>query len=221
MERSSRVICRVYIYKKEAGSLILESMYHSWGSSGSGSGSSTSSSSSSRSPFNSVRMDGAVLPASSRQPPPSSEHSPTEEELPRATAAVGRYSAEERRERIEKYRSKRNHRNFERKITYACRKTLADSRPRVKGRFARNSTTGDAADGSQSTGLAEVVSPPLATTNAMCNDDDDDGGSGDLPEWWPAMQEALARQEDDDEDLLAAYLGVSSINLYSPRGHSS
>ncbi|EAY97054.1 hypothetical protein OsI_18976 [Oryza sativa Indica Group] len=220
MERSSRVICRVYIYK-EAGSLNLESMYHSWGSngSGSGSGSSTSSSSSSR-PFNSVRMDGAVLPVSSRQQPPSSDHSPTEEELPRATAAVGRYSAEERQERIEKYRSKRNHRNFERKITYACRKTLADSRPRVKGRFARNSTTGDAADGSQSTGLAEVVSSPLATTNAMCNDDDD-GGSGDLPEWWPAMKEALARQEDDDEDLLAAYLGVSSINLYSPRGHSS
>ena len=105
-------------------------------------------------------------------------------------------------------------------MQYACRKTLADSRPRVKGRFARNSTTGDAADGSQSTGLAEVVSSPLATTNAMCNDDDD-GGSGDLPEWWPAMKEALARQEDDDEDLLAAYLGVSSINLYSPRGHSS
>lgn len=113
MERSSRVICRVYIYK-EAGSLNLESMYHSWGSNGSGS--STSSSSSSR-PFNSVRMDGAVLPVSSRQQPPSSDHSPTEEELPRATAAVGRYSVEERQERIEKYRSKRNHRNFERKIT--------------------------------------------------------------------------------------------------------
>ncbi|KAJ4772193.1 CCT motif family protein [Rhynchospora pubera] len=51
---------------------------------------------------------------------------------------VTRYSAEERKERIEKYRSKRNQRNFQKKITYACRKTLADSRPRVKGRFARN-----------------------------------------------------------------------------------
>jgi hypothetical protein len=29
-------------------------------------------------------------------------------------------------------------RNFDRKIKYACRKTLADSRPRVRGRFAKN-----------------------------------------------------------------------------------
>ncbi|KAH7667733.1 CCT domain-containing protein [Dioscorea alata] len=54
---------------------------------------------------------------------------------------VGRYSAEERKERIERYRSKRNQRNFQKKITYACRKTLADSRPRVRGRFARNGET--------------------------------------------------------------------------------
>lgn len=30
---------------------------------------------------------------------------------------VGRYNAEERRERIERYRSKRNQRNFQKKIT--------------------------------------------------------------------------------------------------------
>uniref|UniRef100_A0ACD5U1X2 Uncharacterized protein n=1 Tax=Avena sativa TaxID=4498 RepID=A0ACD5U1X2_AVESA len=54
---------------------------------------------------------------------------------------VGRYSAEERKERIERYRSKRQQRNFHKKITYACRKTLADSRPRVQGRFARNVET--------------------------------------------------------------------------------
>jgi hypothetical protein len=29
-------------------------------------------------------------------------------------------------------------RNFERKIKYSCRKVLADSRPRVRGRFAKN-----------------------------------------------------------------------------------
>jgi ribonuclease P/MRP protein subunit RPP1 len=34
-----------------------------------------------------------------------------------AAAAPGRYSAEERRERIDKYRSKRNQRNFQKKIT--------------------------------------------------------------------------------------------------------
>ncbi|CAD6229213.1 unnamed protein product [Miscanthus lutarioriparius] len=59
---------------------------------------------------------------------------------------VGRYSAEERKERIERYRVKRHQRNFNKKITYACRKTLADSRPRVKGRFARNGETDAEAD---------------------------------------------------------------------------
>ncbi|XAR60519.1 hypothetical protein NMG60_11033932 [Bertholletia excelsa] len=50
---------------------------------------------------------------------------------------ASRYSPEEKRERIERYRSKRSQRNFTKKIKYACRKTLADSRPRVRGRFAR------------------------------------------------------------------------------------
>ncbi|KAI4382354.1 hypothetical protein MLD38_008328 [Melastoma candidum] len=48
------------------------------------------------------------------------------------------YSPEEKKERIERYRSKRTQRNFNKKIKYACRKTLADSRPRIRGRFARN-----------------------------------------------------------------------------------
>uniref|UniRef100_A0A0E0F172 CCT domain-containing protein n=1 Tax=Oryza meridionalis TaxID=40149 RepID=A0A0E0F172_9ORYZ len=123
---------------------------------------------------------------------------------------VGRYSAEERRERIDKYRSKRNQRNFDKKITYACRKTLADSRPRVKGRFARNSD-----DDAAAAAAAQVEVSPATNNN--------------VPEWWPAVQEALARQEQEaaglhlcdtaDDDLLAAYLGVSSIDLYSPRGH--
>ncbi|KAL7247596.1 hypothetical protein ACSBR2_002501 [Camellia fascicularis] len=49
-----------------------------------------------------------------------------------------RYSPEEKKERIERYRSKRNQRNFNKKIKYACRKTLADNRPRIRGRFAKN-----------------------------------------------------------------------------------
>ncbi|KAL6206064.1 PREDICTED: uncharacterized protein LOC101304258 [Fragaria vesca subsp. vesca] len=52
---------------------------------------------------------------------------------------VGRYSEEERKERIERYLKKRNQRNFNKTIKYACRKTLADKRVRVRGRFARNS----------------------------------------------------------------------------------
>ncbi|XP_020528494.1 zinc finger protein CONSTANS-LIKE 5-like [Amborella trichopoda] len=51
---------------------------------------------------------------------------------------VGRYSVEEKRERIHRYLKKRSHRNFTKTIKYACRKTLADSRPRVRGRFAKN-----------------------------------------------------------------------------------
>ncbi|KAF9598457.1 hypothetical protein IFM89_027890 [Coptis chinensis] len=60
---------------------------------------------------------------------------------------IGRYSAEERKERIERYRSKRNQRNFNKKIKYACRKTLADSRPRIRGRFARNDEVGESSQG--------------------------------------------------------------------------
>ncbi|XP_023533070.1 uncharacterized protein LOC111795062 isoform X1 [Cucurbita pepo subsp. pepo] len=49
-----------------------------------------------------------------------------------------RYSEEERKERIVRYLKKRNQRNFNKTIKYACRKTLADRRTRVRGRFARN-----------------------------------------------------------------------------------
>ncbi|KAL5543785.1 hypothetical protein UlMin_007569 [Ulmus minor] len=51
---------------------------------------------------------------------------------------VSRYTEEERKERIERYLKKRNQRNFNKTIKYACRKTLADRRVRVRGRFARN-----------------------------------------------------------------------------------
>ena len=51
---------------------------------------------------------------------------------------VGKYSAQERASRIRRYKEKKECRNFSKKIKYACRKTLADSRPRIRGRFARN-----------------------------------------------------------------------------------
>ncbi|TKY48469.1 Zinc finger protein CONSTANS 4 [Spatholobus suberectus] len=66
--------------------------------------------------------------------PLSSESSMIIEGMSRACP----YSPEEKKARIERYRSKRNQRNFNKKIKYACRKTLADSRPRIRGRFARN-----------------------------------------------------------------------------------
>ncbi|WVZ04164.1 hypothetical protein V8G54_024970 [Vigna mungo] len=66
--------------------------------------------------------------------PLSSESSLIIEEMSRTSP----YSPEEKKVRIERYRSKRNQRNFGKKIKYACRKTLADSRPRIRGRFAKN-----------------------------------------------------------------------------------
>ncbi|KAE8680298.1 hypothetical protein F3Y22_tig00111392pilonHSYRG00599 [Hibiscus syriacus] len=51
-----------------------------------------------------------------------------------------RYSVEERKDRILRYVKKRNQRNFNKTIKYACRKALADRRVRVRGRFARNNT---------------------------------------------------------------------------------
>ncbi|XP_076950525.1 uncharacterized protein LOC143623520 [Bidens hawaiensis] len=55
-----------------------------------------------------------------------------------ANFKVGRYNPEERKERILRYKEKRTQKNFNKTIKYACRKTLADNRPRIRGRFARN-----------------------------------------------------------------------------------
>ncbi|XP_009617219.1 uncharacterized protein [Nicotiana tomentosiformis] len=68
---------------------------------------------------------------------------------------TGRCSVEDRREKIHRYMKKRNERNFSKKIKYACRKTLADSRPRVRGRFARNDEFGEAASKANSYGNHE------------------------------------------------------------------
>ncbi|XP_027904455.1 uncharacterized protein LOC114164124 isoform X2 [Vigna unguiculata] len=47
-------------------------------------------------------------------------------------------TSEERFQKLSRYRNKRTKRNFGRKIKYACRKALADSQPRIRGRFARS-----------------------------------------------------------------------------------
>lgn len=65
-----------------------------------------------------------------------------------STFKVVRLSPEERKEKIHRYIKKRNERNFSKKIKYACRKTLADSRPRVRGRFAKNDELCEAAQSS-------------------------------------------------------------------------
>ncbi|KAK1421084.1 hypothetical protein QVD17_23174 [Tagetes erecta] len=72
--------------------------------------------------------------------PPLPEISSLESESFRV---ANKLSSEERKEKIHRYMKKRNERNFSKKIKYACRKTLADSRPRVRGRFAKNEEFGE------------------------------------------------------------------------------
>jgi len=54
---------------------------------------------------------------------------------------IGIYLPDERRLRIAKFHSKRKMRIWRKRIKYDCRKKLADSRPRIKGRFVRREQT--------------------------------------------------------------------------------
>ena len=48
---------------------------------------------------------------------------------------IGTISIEERRIKVQKFLEKRKKRNFGKKISYMCRKKVADQRVRIKGRF--------------------------------------------------------------------------------------
>jgi hypothetical protein len=50
---------------------------------------------------------------------------------------IGAYSPESRKVRLERFRQKRNHRVWTKKVKYGVRKNFADSRMRVKGRFVK------------------------------------------------------------------------------------
>ncbi|CAL9160607.1 unnamed protein product [Musa hybrid cultivar] len=112
-------------------------------------------------------------------PLPASDMSPLDE----STYKVGRLSVEERKEKIHRYMKKRNERNFSKKIKYACRKTLADSRPRVRGRFAKNDELGEIAR--------------LRSSNHEFDDE----------------EEMVIKEEDifDSTDILAHISGVNSF----------
>lgn len=49
------------------------------------------------------------------------------------------FSAADREARVLRYREKRKNRRFEKTIRYASRKAYAETRPRIKGRFAKRS----------------------------------------------------------------------------------
>lgn len=50
---------------------------------------------------------------------------------------VGAYSPESRKRRIQRFHHKRKNRVWHKKVKYDCRKTLAQFRPRYKGRFVK------------------------------------------------------------------------------------
>ncbi|KQJ83376.1 zinc finger protein CONSTANS-LIKE 3 [Brachypodium distachyon] len=71
----------------------------------------------------------------------SSEAAVVPESAPVAVVSRGR----EREARLMRYREKRKSRRFEKTIRYASRKAYAETRPRVKGRFAKRTGNGGAA----------------------------------------------------------------------------
>ncbi|XP_050220579.1 uncharacterized protein LOC126670794 isoform X2 [Mercurialis annua] len=97
---------------------------------------------------------------------------------------VGKLSVEQRKEKIHRYMKKRNERNFSKKIKYACRKTLADSRPRVRGRFAKNDDFGE-------------------TNRAACSnheEEDDDG--------------IIVKEEEEMVDSSDIFAHISGVNSF-------
>ncbi|XP_019428251.1 PREDICTED: uncharacterized protein LOC109336237 isoform X1 [Lupinus angustifolius] len=104
-----------------------------------------------------------------------------------STFKVGKLSVEQRKEKIHRYMKKRNERNFSKKIKYACRKTLADSRPRVRGRFAKNDDFGDTHNNHRS-----------ASSN---HEDDDD-------------EEVVVKEEDDMVDSSDIFAHISGVNSF-------
>lgn len=64
-------------------------------------------------------------------------------ELLNKDGRIGIYLPEARRARIARFHAKRSRRIWRKRIKYDCRKKLADSRPRIKGRFVKRSDMDD------------------------------------------------------------------------------
>mmetsp|Transcript_6448 Transcript_6448/g.16018 ORF Transcript_6448/g.16018 Transcript_6448/m.16018 type:complete len:699 (+) Transcript_6448:1476-3572(+) len=83
----------------------------------------------------------ATLPSSLSAGTTSNAQSPPtfQMELLNKDGRIGIYLPEARRARIARFHAKRKMRIWRKRIKYDCRKKLADSRPRIKGRFVKRS----------------------------------------------------------------------------------
>lgn len=75
-------------------------------------------------------------------PPSSGSNCTLQLELLNQGGRIGMYLPNDRKARIAKFHSKRHLRIWRKRIKYDCRKKLADSRPRIKGRFVKRSDMG-------------------------------------------------------------------------------
>ena len=75
-------------------------------------------------------------------------------------AATAPAAAESREARLMRYREKRKNRRFEKTIRYASRKAYAESRPRVKGRFAKRADADADAEAAGFPTAAAAAPPP-------------------------------------------------------------
>lgn len=103
------------------------------------SGASRASTTGRNSMSNSVQI--ATLPSSLSAGAASNAQSPPtfQMELLNKDGRIGIYLPEARRLRIARFHAKRKMRIWRKRIKYDCRKKLADSRPRIKGRFVKRS----------------------------------------------------------------------------------
>lgn len=84
----------------------------------------------------------ATLPSSLNNGSPSNLNSSPatfQMELLNKDGRIGIYLPEARKARIARFHAKRKMRIWRKRIKYDCRKKLADSRPRIKGRFVKRS----------------------------------------------------------------------------------
>mmetsp|Transcript_28400 Transcript_28400/g.28704 ORF Transcript_28400/g.28704 Transcript_28400/m.28704 type:complete len:285 (+) Transcript_28400:167-1021(+) len=90
---------------------------------------------------------------------------------------IGAYTKEQRKERIDRFRAKKQRRIWRKQIKYDCRKRLADTRPRIKGRFvSRKGSPID--DGTE----ADVDADSTSLMEPQDVDHIDDGDGDELEE---------------------------------------